>query len=447
MKILDHLLKHTSTAYTLVNKKLQIISYNTAFQDICQTRSNLEMRLLTDLVVEFIGMESVLTAILASGDGRIELPFINKKDSVYRCIAERVTEETMLVSFTDQTEKALLKQRIVQKENEIKILKSRLKTQNSLAETNLIGESSALLSVKKRIARVAQIPSSSILLEGETGTGKSMTARVIHSSSPRKEKPFVEINCAAIPENLLEAELFGSVKGAFTHALSDRRGLIESANGGTLFLDEISELPLSLQSKLLSFLETRRFRPLGSNTEKKVTVQVITATNKNLQISVQKNEFREDLYYRLSVVPIKLPPLKEMESDTLLLAKHFIEIYNLAFNKKVTGLSEKAQNKLLNYNWPGNVRELSNTIEQAMIFSDGTLLDADDIFLRDVLSTTTVNDLALPESGIQLEELEVRLIKEALAKCKGNKTKAGKMLGLSRDTFRYRLEKYNITVE
>ena len=447
MSVTGYILAKSKIAYTIINTHaLAVEEYNTAFKNICALEESLTAKSVLDLIPEFIGLEEEFEKIILGEKVSFNLPFLNKNKKSYNCTIEfyNETKPALLITFEDVSDTAGLKQQIVQRENEINILKAQLSTQNGIAISEIIGESPRIQKIKKIIPRIAQIEASSILLEGETGTGKSLLANIIHNSSPKSKSPFVEINCAAIPETLLEAELFGNVKGAFTNAITDRVGLIESANGGTLFLDEISELTLNLQAKLLSFLETRKFRPLGSNKEKTVQLRLIVATNKNLAKSVEEGTFREDLFYRLNVVPLLLPPLREMENDPLLLAEYFIERFNKIFNKKVKGLTKFAAIKLLAHNWSGNVRELSNCIEQAMIFVENDILTEDDILIRKHLSKRNNIDYDIPDSGIDLETMEIEYIKSALQKSKGNKSTAAKLLGLSRDTFRYRLEKYKI---
>jgi two-component system response regulator AtoC len=447
MNVFNHILSQTKTSFALVNKNMQLVEYNDGFETLCDINASPDKKSILELIPEFVGLDEKFKKIASGKVKSFRLAYLNKNQNTYNCTLEHFNDPDtpVLIFFKDVTKQAGLKQELVQKENEISILKAQLITQNKIAISEIIGESAPIQKIKKIIPRIAQIEASSILLEGETGTGKSMLAFVIHNSSPKNENPFVEINCAAIPDTLLEAELFGNVKGAYTNALTDRVGLIESADGGTLFLDEISELPLNLQVKLLSFLETRKFRPLGSNKEKTVQLRLISATNKKLEKCVEDGNFREDLFYRLNVVPLNLPALREMENDLLLLAKHFIDNFNMVFTKKVKGLTSAAQKKLLEYSWPGNVRELSNCIEQAMIFAEKDFLDSDDIIVRKKLSRENPEDFTIPSSGIDLEKMEIGFIKSALLQCNGNKSITAKLLGLSRDTLRYRLEKYKIS--
>ncbi|MGH7457311.1 MAG: sigma-54 interaction domain-containing protein, partial [bacterium] len=273
------------------------------------------------------------------------------------------------------------------------LLRSVLGSQQKFLANSILGSSPPIERLKELVQKVAQVPRATVLLQGESGTGKSHVARVIHYLSFQSGAPFVEVNCAAIPENLLEAELFGYEKGAFTHAVKAKTGLIEEADDGTLFLDEIGDMPLSLQAKLLHFLETRKFRRLGSNQERGVQVRCIAATNHDLPAAVAEKKFREDLYYRLNVVNLTLPPLRDLGEDIVTLAEHFIKIYNLDFRKKVDGLHPEGRRRLLGYAWPGNVRELRNVIERAMIFCE-----ANEIKPADLALPATMTEEALPSS-------------------------------------------------
>ncbi len=441
-QLCNYLLAQIHSACALVTPSLMLGEYSPLFAGFCLEEEDPLTTPVCDLVPEFIGLEETFRDVIKSGQP-FELPLINKAEHSYHCLVSPYDnpETPLLITFYNRTEFASLKQEILQQENEIRILKARLSAQSRNAASGLIGESPALQKIKRVVERLSDIKTTAILLQGETGTGKSTVARVLHYASASEKEPFIEINCAALPETLLESELFGAVKGAYTNALQDRTGLIEAADGGTLFLDEISELPLALQAKLLSFLETRRFRPLGSTREKSVDIRLIAATNKDLEKEVEKGRFREDLFFRLNIVPLRLPPLREMEEDVLLLADHFIRHFNIQFNKKIKGLAPAAKNKLLKHSWPGNVRELSNCMEQAMIFKDRGWLEADDLTLR---RTTTETDFSLPAAGLNLEKLEKKLLLDALKRAGGNKTRAAALLGLSRDTIRYRLEKYKI---
>lgn len=284
----------------------------------------------------------------------------------------------------------------------------------------------------------------SLLVTGESGTGKELVAREVHAESDRAGRPFVAVNCAAMPRSLLESELFGHVKGAFTDAKAARKGLFEQAEGGTVLLDEIGEMPLEMQPKLLRVLQERRVRPIGSHEEVPFDTRLIAATNSDLESEVEKGRFRQDLYYRLNVVQIAVPPLRERGNDILLLAQHFIESVSMRLEKRVSGVSSEAAKKLLEYDWPGNVRQLENCMERAVTLTrlDRILLDdlPEKIRTYEGAGCTSV-DLD-PEHLPSLEEVERRHITRVLAATSGNKTQAAKVLGLDRRTLYRKLERY-----
>ena len=342
----------------------------------------------------------------------------------------------------------------VRQSQELDYLRSRVDPENPSRE--IVGESEKIFEVKKLIQQIAAIEaisgkeSPAILLTGETGTGKELVARSIHSRSPRANKPFVEINCAAIPNALLEAELFGYEKGAFTDAKANKIGLFEAADGGTLFLDEISSLDLNLQAKLLKAIEERSVRRLGSVQMRRFDVMLITATNQPLEQAIQEKNFREDLYYRLKVLEVCLPPLRERGNDAVTLAEHFVKLHARRYNRGPKALSDAAASVIARYAWPGNVRELSNIIERAVLLKAGATIEPDDLALRpastseapsqDSDSIITI-DLS---KGIVLEDLERTIIEAVLGRTGWNRTRAANLLGLSRETLRYRIEKYDL---
>ena len=342
----------------------------------------------------------------------------------------------------------------VRQSQELDYLRSRVDPENPSRE--IVGESEKIFEVKKLIQQIAAIEaisgkeSPAILLTGETGTGKELVARSIHSRSPRANKPFVEINCAAIPNALLEAELFGYEKGAFTDAKANKIGLFEAADGGTLFLDEISSLDLNLQAKLLKAIEERSVRRLGSVQMRRFDVMLITATNQPLEQAIQEKNFREDLYYRLKVQEVCLPPLRERGNDAVTLAEHFVKLHARRYNRGPKVLSAAAASVIARYAWPGNVRELSNIIERAVLLKAGATIEPDDLALRpasrseapsqDSDSIITI-DLS---KGIVLEDLERTIIEAVLGRTGWNRTRAANLLGLSRETLRYRIEKYDL---
>lgn len=305
----------------------------------------------------------------------------------------------------------------------------------------LIGESSAMKKVLDFIKKVANT-NASVLIEGETGTGKELVARSIHVESSRAKKNFIAINCAALPENLLESELFGYEKGAFTGALNTKLGRFELGNGGTVFLDEVGEIPLSMQVKLLRFLQEKEFERLGGTQTLKVDVRIITATNRNLKEMVSRGEFREDLYYRLNVLPLYLPPLRERKEDIMILAEHFLAKFSEE-NRLKKFFSAEALAALRNYPWPGNIRELENVVERAVIISQGDVIGPESLGLETPYKRKE-NLFLLPDEGVCLEDLEKELFRQALEKAGGNQTKAAVLLGISRSTFLYRLQKHKI---
>jgi transcriptional regulator with PAS, ATPase and Fis domain len=291
------------------------------------------------------------------------------------------------------------------------------------------------------IRRVSASPAN-VLITGESGTGKELVARAIHAGSPRKGRPFVAVNCAAIPDNLLESELFGYKRGAFTDARSDRAGLLVEADGGTLFLDEIAELPVALQPKLLRVLQEREVRPLGANRPERVDVRLIAATNRDIEARLKTGEMREDLYYRLNVIQLQLPPLRARTEDLLPLAEHFLARSAERAGKALRGLSETAKKLLLGYHWPGNVRELENVIERAVALCEREIVGPEDLppAMRERRNQDRL--AAALAQGLTLEQLEREYIERVLEAEGGNKTRAAQRLGLDRKTLYRKLEEY-----
>jgi len=309
----------------------------------------------------------------------------------------------------------------------------------------IIGGSPAMQSIKALLARVATSPASTVLLTGETGTGKDLAAKSIHYNSDRARRSFVNITMSALPEQLLESELFGHERGAFTDARQQKRGLLETADGGTVFLDEVGEMTAGLQAKLLRFLEEKTFKRVGGLADIRVDVRVIAATNRNLEQEVSNGKFREDLFYRLQVMPIPLPPLRERHGDIPLLASYYIDVFNREFKRHVRGLSPEAMAMLNHYQWPGNVREMRNAIERAMLLVEQEWLQPGDF----TTLTRSINpaEFKLPAEGISLDEVERQLLTQALERSGGNQTQAGQLLGINRDQVRYRIEKFGLTVK
>lgn len=312
----------------------------------------------------------------------------------------------------------------------------------------MIGSSREMLKVFTTIKKVADTPAN-ILILGESGTGKELVARAIHANSSRAKMPFMAINSGGIPENLLESELFGYMKGSFTGAYADRAGLFELARGGTIFLDEIGELPPVLQVKLLRVVQEKTFRRIGGGEDIKVDVRIISATHQNLKERVKKGEFREDLYFRLNVIPIHMPPLRERREDIPLLTKHFIEKYAREFGKEVRMISSYAMELLMQYPFPGNIRELENIIERGVAMESSNIILPENLVLSDQAEEDGKEpDLDIPDAGldlnVQLEKFERKIIEKALQKTKGSKTKAAELLGVTFDSLRYRIEKLGV---
>ena len=316
---------------------------------------------------------------------------------------------------------------------------------------SLIGESEPMQRIKTLARKMAESPTSTVLLTGESGTGKDLVAKVIHYSGGRTAQPFLNITCSALPETLLESELFGHERGAFTDARTQKRGLFEQADEGTVFLDEVAETVPTFQAKLLRVLEEKTFRRLGGTADIRVNVRIIAATNQDLEKTVRDGKFREDLYYRLNVLRIEMPPLRTRGRDVLLLAKHYIDAFSQEFRRPVRRLSPAAEQALLDYPWPGNVRELRNLIERAVFLAESEMLEPADFesmhTIRRPENASASGDLVLPDQGVNIEDVERRLVMLALERTRGNQTKAAALLGLNRDQIRYRIEKFGLKTD
>ncbi len=311
----------------------------------------------------------------------------------------------------------------------------------------IIGRDRCMLELFEIIDQVARSGASTVLLRGDSGTGKDLVARVIHYNSDRAPRPFMNITCTALSETLLESELFGHERGAFTDAKTTKKGLFELADGGTIFLDEVGDMAMGLQAKLLRFLEDRTFRRVGGTMEISVDVRIIAASNRDLERAIEQGTFRADLMFRLNVIPIYLPPLRDRGKDLRLLAQHFVAGFSQEFRKPIHEVADAAYDKLYSYAWPGNVRELRNVVERAVLLCGSEVLTADDIVLGHIdpsASGAGAGGIVLPPGGLDLRELENNLIRQALARTNNNQTQAAKLLSLSRDAFRYRLEKLGL---
>jgi len=308
----------------------------------------------------------------------------------------------------------------------------------------LVGESDAMVGVRAMLRKVAISPASTVLLTGESGTGKDLAAKVIHYASDRAARPFMNITCSALPEALLESELFGHERGAFTGADRQKRGLLETADGGTVFLDEIGEMMPMLQAKLLRFLEERAFKRVGGAVDIRVQVRVIAATNRDLEDEVKRGRFREDLFYRLNVMPIVMPALRQRPDDIPRLIAYYVDSYNTEFRKRIRRVAPSAMDRLKAYPWPGNVRELRNAVERAMLLAEGDELTLDHFPVVEKRTGDLNESVELPASGIDLEQLERSLVIQALQRSGWNQTRAAALLGVNRDQIRYRIEKFKL---
>ncbi|MFZ1291660.1 MAG: sigma-54 dependent transcriptional regulator [Melioribacteraceae bacterium] len=451
--IYNQLLNEKNIGFALYDNKLKLIDISENLEKILQLdKINFEQTIF-DTFLEFFGSEKEIYDVQSGKKNKLSIEKVNKfgKDGEikyldFSIISSKENKNNILVIVSDSTSESSLQQKIKQQLNEINILKESLTHLKKDSINNILGKSDLIISVKNFIKKVASVKETSILLTGESGTGKTLIARAIHNLSYNNEAPFVEINCATIPATLLESEIFGHVKGAFTNAVENKKSLLEEANGGTLFLDEIGELPISLQPKLLTFLETKKYRSVGSTKENQVNTRIITATNRDLKKAVSQKEFREDLFYRINVISLEIPALRERNEDILILTQYFIKHFSNEFCKANISLTKNAEEKLLNHTWPGNIRELKNVIERAMIFCEKPKIDYDDIYIFETdQKLKNKIDFSIPNEGISLVDLEKKYLENALKKAEGNQSKAAKLLHLSLDTFRYRIKKYDIS--
>jgi len=380
---------------------------------------------------------------MMTGEGNIEIAVTAMKQGAFDYLAKPLILKELKILL----EKAVSQQK---RDSTIHYYQDKVAEQGRL--NDICGESQSIQQVKQRLSQIIHADTqasgsdlASVLIRGETGTGKELIAKALHFDGPRREQPFVEINCAAIPGELLESELFGHEKGAYTGATTARKGLFESANGGTLFIDEIGDMPVHLQSKLLKVIEEKKFRRLGDDREKKIEVRIVSATHQNLEEKILDKSFRQDLFFRLSVLNIDLPPLRDRGNDIILIANLFLQSFSRKYNKTDLTMCDNAISLLKHYHWPGNIRELKNCMEQAVMLCQGEQLTDKNLWLPQVTkSPPTSLSINLGEEGMNLLAFEIDLIKQALSKTDGNVTRAASLLGLSRDTLRYRMDKHQI---
>jgi DNA-binding NtrC family response regulator len=391
-----------------------------------------------ELLKEFHDADRDLIVIIVTAYGEIDTAVEAVKAGAYDFVEKPVEFDALLLTV----EKALETRRL---RRQVAVFQEQHRWH--FAHIELVGRSEAMREVVTMVEKVAAAESTAILLTGESGTGKDLVARAIHAHSPRADQPFLEINCSALPENLVESELFGHERGAFTDARARKQGLAELADGGTLFLDEVGDMPMAAQAKVLRFLEDSRFKRIGGTADIRVDARVIAATNHNLEGMVRDGTFRSDLFFRLNVVPIHIPPLRDRREDIAPLALFFIEQLSADLKREPATLTEPALEFLEKYSWPGNVRELRNVLERVLILGATGAIRSEDVpvEIREPLPTRAPGAFLceLPPEGLRMEEVERDLMQQALARTSGNVTRAADLLGLSRDTLRYRLQKYS----
>ncbi len=381
-------------------------------------------------------IDKSLMVIIMTAYGSIDTAIAAIRSGAYDYLTKPFDMETVLLAIRQALEASNLKRKLAY-----------FHTQENVrfGLYRLVGESPIMKDVRQRIRQIAQSEASTVLLEGESGTGKDLVARTIHTQSNRSGYPFVEVNCSTLHETLIESELFGHERGAFTDAKSRKSGLLELANGGTLYLDEIGDMNPSLQAKLLSAIENKRFRRLGGVKDLAVDVRFIAATNRNLAAAVQKGDFRQDLFYRLKVFPITLPPLRERMSDLPLLIDFFLEDLRHEFKKGIRDFSPEAKQFINGYAWPGNLRELRNVLERAFILCEGERIEVEHLPPELLSESSSPGEEAslfkLPAQGLSLVAVERDFIRQALEMSGGNQVRAAKLLRISRDVLRYRMKK------
>lgn len=423
----------------LTDDGFQVAQYSSASEALVKFKTDLPHILITDHKMKNIdGLMFLhkihidhpgIVSIMMTAFGSIETAIEAMKAGAYHYIVKPFKNEEMSLLVKRASEKVSLKQENANLKKELN---------KSFSLDLIVGKSPAISSVFELIKVVASA-SANVLISGESGSGKELVARALHNSSSRKNKMFVPINCTAIPEHLLESELFGHVKGAFTGAITDKKGLFEEANGGTLFLDEIGDMSLQLQSKLLRVLQDKQIRPVGSNQLKDVDVRIVAATHRDLKIMAKDGKFREDLFYRLNVVPIRVPPLRERLEDIPLLVDTFIKKFALRNGSKVYAATPEAMSILMAHPWPGNVRELENVIERAIVLTSGELIEKK-VVLGSAIEEAQHNIQQLHADRPTLEKLEERYIKMVMSETNNKKDEAARILGVSRRTL-YRKER------
>jgi DNA-binding NtrC family response regulator len=454
----DQKLIRNSLKVALEKESYSVLLARTGAEGLGIIRANAVDLVLLDIMLPDINGIEVLKkikeidpdiiVIMMTGYGTIETAVSAMKLDAFDYINKPFKADTITTLLKYALEAQRLKR---------EVLGLRDKNRNLYGTDKIVGHSRALQEILATVRKVSQADTSTVLIQGESGTGKELVAKAIHYNSSRCNGPFVEINCSAIPYTLLESELFGHEQGAFTDAKKTKKGLMEQANGGTLFLDEIGDMEPGMQAKILNVLQERKFRRLGGNRMLDTDARIVTATNHNLRDDVENKRFRQDLFYRLNVIHIYLPPLRERREDIIPLTKHFIHEFNASFNKKVRGISQDAMNLLMKYEWPGNVRELRNMVERIMIIDNPEIIqkrhlpaeiagesDQDAAAIQPAMA----DDIMMPDQGMDFREyteaMQARLIREALRKAGGRKSQAAKLLSLDRFALRYLMNKLGL---
>jgi DNA-binding NtrC family response regulator len=429
------------TEYNLTAAGFEVIPAGSGRQGLELFSKNNPHLVITDVKLGDMDGLEVLAAIkrlspetpviIITAFGSIEMAVKAMHEGAFNFITKPFDRETLRLSCSKALELFSLRAQKQQLADEV----NRLTGTSGMETAN-----SAMAELLETALKVAS-SEATVLVTGESGTGKEVLARLVHQHSPRKDGPMVAVNCTAIPDNLIESELFGHVKGAFTGAIANRKGRFQTAAQGTLFLDEIGELKMDMQAKLLRAIQEREVEPVGSDRTEKVDVRIIAATNKDLREEVAKDNFREDLYYRLSVIPLHLPPLRERREDIPSLANHFLKKLGAPPGVK---FSDKAMSLMKKYDWPGNIRELQNSIERSLILRKGNIIEPGDFNLPTAKPADVLEIPDIPPDGVSLEEIEKGLIQKALDKSSGNRSQAARLLKIPRHVLIYRLEKFGI---
>jgi DNA-binding NtrC family response regulator len=392
-----------------------------------------------ELLKKIVSTRSYVPVILMTAYSTLETAVEAIKLGAFDYINKPFEQDEMAIRISKALESSRL-------QREVRTWRTREK--DRFGPASILGNSPGIRKVHELVEKIGRSAATTVLITGESGSGKDLVAKAIHYTSDRATRPFMNITCTALPETLLESELMGHEKGSFTDASMPKEGLFEFADGGTLFLDEIGDMGMGLQSKLMRFLQEKTFRRVGGVKDITVDVRIIAATNRDLDRAVAESRFREDLYYRLKVIPVEVPPLRERPEDIMVLAMHFIGTFNAEFKRKTRGLTDDAIRRMNAYRWPGNVRELRNVIERAMILESKEILGVEDLPSEILDGSSRRRDescpFRLPVTGYPLEKIEFEMVQQALDQTRGNQTRAARLLDVSRDALRYKMKKFNL---